>query len=145
MFKKNKIALLIFLLLITVGSFFYIKINKPQFKDLKTVETKLNYNANDLVLNFIANEKSLQEQLSGKVIEVEGIVKEVTFLNNRNTVILQTSHKTSGVICDFEPKQINGFNKIVVGSKVKIKGIYKGFLKDVVLLNCYLNSNQPNE
>jgi len=94
-----------------------------------------------LVANFKEDEQKADKFYTGKVIEITGIVKEVSFLNNRNTLILQGEDKDSGVICDMNSNQIDAILKINEGQKITIKGVYKGFLKDVVMLNCILITN----
>ncbi|KGL64152.1 conserved hypothetical protein, tRNA-anti-like family [Polaribacter sp. Hel1_85] len=96
-------------------------------------------NSNDLIDSYILSEEKTDKLYSGKIIEVTGFVKEVTFLNNRNTVILYSQNKTSGIICDIHPSQIEKVKNLKEHQKIIVKGICKGFLKDVVLLNCYID------
>ena len=92
----------------------------------------------------MTDEKQADEIYTGKVIEITGTVKEVSFLNNRNTLILQGKDKNSGVICDMNANQIDAIHKISLGDKITAKGICKGFLKDVVMLNCIIITNKHN-
>ena len=133
----HKILLVAIGLCVSIGLYMWLQLVKPQHINIKKVTTDLSLNSNELVSLFLENENEANNQFSGKIIEVEGKVKEVTFLNNRNTVILRTSNDTFGIICDFEPSKISEIEKLSINQSVKIKGICKGFLKDVVLLNCY--------
>ena len=138
--KKNNIFYIIIVILLLINGYYYVlPIFKESNKNLENVAFEIALNSNELVNQFIYNEERANEIYTGKIIEVEGFVKEVTFLNNRNTVILYSKNKTSGVICDINKSQIKLVKKLKEHQKVKVKGICKGFLKDVVLLNCFLD------
>lgn len=141
--KKKKTFLYVFvIILILINVYFYIL---PYFKNtnknLELVASEASIKSNDLINSYILNEEKTNKLYTGKIIEVSGFVKEVTFLNNRNTVILYSKNKTSGVICDIHPSQIEKIKKIKKHQKIVVKGICKGFLKDVILLNCYIDLN----
>lgn len=138
--KKNNILYIFIALLLLVNGYYYVV---PYFtnsnKNLELVAYEASINSNDLIDSYLISEAETNELYSGKIIEVSGFVKEVTFLNNRNTVILYSQHKTSGVICDIHPSQIEKVKNLKEHQKIVVKGICKGFLKDVVLLNCYID------
>lgn len=138
--KKNNILYILITLLLLVNGYYYVI---PYFtnsnKNLELVAYEASINSNDLIDSYLISEAETNELYSGKIIEVSGFVKEVTFLNNRNTVILYSQHKTSGVICDIHPSQIEKVKNLKEHQKIVVKGICKGFLKDVVLLNCYID------
>jgi hypothetical protein len=92
----------------------------------------------------MVDEKVTNKKFEGKIIEVEGKIKEISFLNNTNSVIL-FGVDNSGVICDFNKNQTEEIKKLTKNQTVKIKGIYKGYLKDVILLNCLLMKDKTNE
>jgi len=81
---------------------------------------------------------------AGKIIEVTGFIKEISFINNRNTIILNSSTETFGVICDLNKNQEDKIKQLKEDQKIRVKGICKGFLKDVILLNCSIDLT-PNE
>lgn len=137
---KNKLFLIIVIFLLLVNGYFYvIPYFKSTHKNLELVASDVSINSNDLINLYVESETETNKLYSGKIIEVKGTVKEVTFLNNRNTVILYGNHKTSGIICDIHESQIEKIKKLKKHQKVVVKGICKGFLKDVVLLNCYID------
>ena len=141
--KKKKIYLYVFIsALILINAYYYIlPYFKNTTKNLELVASEASIKSNDLINSYILNEEKTDKLYAGKIIEVSGFVKEVTFLNNRNTVILYSKNKTSGVICDIHPSQIEKIKKLKEHQKIVVKGICKGFLKDVILLNCYLDLN----
>ena len=140
MFKKNKGLFIIVAGLLLVNGYYYIvPYFKESHKNLELIASDAALHSDDLINSYIVNEEKTNALYSGKIIEVTGFVKEVTFLNNRNTVILYSKNKTSGIICDVHPSQIEKVKTLKEHQKIVVKGICKGFLKDVVLLNCYID------
>ncbi|MEE9407957.1 MAG: hypothetical protein V3V28_07775 [Polaribacter sp.] len=137
--KKNTPFYILVIALLFINGYYYML---PYFtnsnQNLEKVNSEISLNSEELVANFISNEDDANELYAGKIIEVVGFVKEVTFLNNRNTVILYSKNKTSGIICDVHSSQLQKVKKLETNQKIKVKGICKGFLKDVVLLNCHI-------
>ena len=78
------------------------------------------------------------------VVLVEGSIKEINYLNNRKTIILRgEENRNSSIICDMQEDQAKLLDSLKTGQVISIKGILKGSLKDVILLNCKI-SNQAN-
>ncbi len=141
--RKNKILLLL-LAFLSIVSFIYYKVSNPYKIDIETIATEKMVSANELVASFNTNEKLANTTFKGKIIEVNGIVKEITFLNNRNTVLLHGNIPSSSVLCDMQQDQLKAVKRLTIGEQVKLKGICKGFLKDAILLNCML-INKPTD
>lgn len=144
--SKNKIIItltILILAIVTVAVFVM-----PYFKDtntnIKNVTSEANLDSKDLVNAYLVNEKESNTTYTGKVIEISGKVKSVSFLNNRSTVILYGLQENYGVICDVHPSQVPKLKLLKINQKIMVKGICKGFLKDVILLNCYIET-QINE
>jgi len=140
--NRNKaIVTAILLLLITVIVYYFAV---PFFGDsdmnLENLKPDANLNSKDLVYSYSLNELQSNSSFNGKIIKVTGKVKEVSSLNKRNTVILFGKTKQSGIICDIHPSQVDKLKSIKINQEITIKGICKGFLKDVILLNCYIDT-----
>ena len=130
-----------------IAIFIYDNINPFQSsseKDLENELPELVLNSEDLAIAYKNNEEKSDSLYAGKIIEVTGIIKEITFLNNRNTIILNSNTETFGVICDINPNQKEKINQLKQHQKIQVKGICKGFLKDVIMLNCTIDI-LPNE
>jgi len=142
---KKKIFITLFALL-ALGSTYYflVKINEAPNQNSITAETEIRILSKDLLASFISNETLANETFVEKTIEVEGIVKEVTFFNNRYTVLLQGGEEYMCIMCDMKENQIEQIKTLTKGDTVVLKGICKGFLMDAILLNCVL-LNQTNE
>lgn len=73
------------------------------------------------------------------VILVEGIVKDINCLNDRYTIILRgKANVNTLVICDIQKNQKELFKSQELGKTIRVKGILKGCLKDIILLNCII-------
>ncbi len=142
---KNKIVLLLSILLLVAGLYMYYGIYNRSYKNIETISAEVKISSTELVSSFMMNEKFANSIYRGKIIEVDGVLKEVTFLNNRNTVLLYSDNKYSSVLCDMQANQIEEVKKLKKGQKVKIKGVCKGFLKDAILLHCMLTNTQIDE
>ena len=142
---KNKFFLLIILLLIIINGYYYIpKLFYSSKKNLENEVAELMLDSNDLIKSYALNEEKSNQLYAEKIIEVTGFIKEITFLNERNTVILNSENETFGVICDIHPNQEEKIKQLKEHQKIRLKGICKGFLKDVILLNCTIEI-LPNE
>ncbi|WP_299061699.1 hypothetical protein [uncultured Polaribacter sp.] len=140
MHKKTTFSVfLIVLLLVLSGYLFIVPYFKKTNKNLQLIKSEASINSKELIDAYLLDEENTNTLYAGKIIEVTGFVKEVTFLNNRNTVLLYSKNKTSGIICDVHPNQIEKIKKLKKHQKIVVKGICKGFLKDVILLNCYID------
>ena len=137
---RNKYFLILVITSIIVGGYYLVNplINSTE-KDLQNEVAALVLNSDFLVSAYENNETKSNILYGGKIIEVTGFVKEITHLNDRNTIILNSSSETFGVICDINPNQKEKIDKLKQHQKIKIKGICKGFLKDVILLNCSID------
>jgi len=60
-----------------------------------------------------------------KAIEVNGVLKKVTYQNNRYSLLLEGTN--------------------TIGEKIIVKGVFKGVLKDAILLNCILIGKETHE
>ncbi len=122
---------------------FFIKACSNQ-NNIKEVAPKFAISSNDLLLEFIANENKANQKYVNEVIEVYGSIKEITSLNNRKTIILNTA-SNSGVICDINNSEQEILNDLKKNQFIHIKGICKGYLKDVILLNCFIDIKNTDE
>jgi ABC-type lipoprotein release transport system permease subunit len=144
--KNKKITFLsiIILLLLINGYYYILPMFKSSEKNLQNDIAELTVSSKDLISAYTINEEKSDRLYAGKIIEVSGFIKEISFLNNRNTIILNSNTETFGVICDVNPNQEEKIKLLKKHQKIRVKGICKGFLKDVILLNCSIDLI-PNE
>lgn len=119
-------------------------INKPH-PNIHSATTVTITRADFLTELYLENEETANHNFKEKVIEVTGVVKQINFLNQRKNIILKGTNNNTSVLCDLESEPKNNLSKLKVGQQIKIKGMCKGFLKDVILLNCMLVNTQNNE
>ena len=73
-----------------------------------------------------------------KAIEVDGVLKEIMFKNDVYTLYLTDGQNSTYILCELQHDQIEKIPNLLVGETIKVKGILKGHLMDVILLNCII-------
>jgi len=137
--SKRKIVIIISILLLGGTGFFYFSYyNKPNTIEIRNVKTEHSVTSESIVASFTSDETLANTIYLEKTVEVEGVIKDITFLNNRYTIILQGENEFSCLLCDMLPHEINAVKKLRQGQTVKLKGVCKGYLMDVIMLNCAL-------
>ena len=87
-----------------------------------------------------------EDNLIENVVLVEGVIQDINNLNNRSTIILKGKKDTDRlVICDMQKNQKLTTNSLNLGDEISVKGILKGTLNDVILLNCIIPQPKTNE
>lgn len=72
-----------------------------------------------------------------QLVEIEGRIKEINTRNSRQTILLKgTLDQSPYIICDMQKGQEKELELLKENDTIKVKGIFKGFLKDAVFLNC---------
>jgi len=137
----NKRAKLLFIsALILLGSIGYLCFyfyTKPA-SQIVTSDADIQVTSENMVSSFAADEGEANAIYLERTVEVEGVVKEITFKNERYTIFLQGQNDFSSVICDIHPSRIEGIKELKQGERVILKGVCKGYLMDVIMLNCVL-------
>lgn len=138
--KKKKVGSILTIIgVITLVSFWALHyIDKSPDKITADTHVEVKISSTDLLASFIEDESKANSDFVERVIEVKGVVKEVTFLNNRYTVLLQGQGEYACLICDMDKDEINQINEVGIGDTITLKGVCKGFLMDAILLNCVL-------
>lgn len=110
--------------------------NKPH-KDIKKITADFKIEANQLLAEFEENESAANTKYLDKLIEVKGIVREVSSNDEGNiSVILESENPLSGVICQLDNLATHENKSFEPGEKVAFKGLCTGMLMDVVLVRC---------
>ncbi len=140
--RSTYIGILIVLLILSGGIGYAYRIWNQDYPDIVKEKTKLSIDAQTLLEVYTRDETMANERYREKVIEVVGQVRELTFLNNRNTIILEGISTDNSILCDMQEGQYESIKKLLPGEQVRIKGICKGYLKDIILLQCILIKTQ---
>ncbi len=126
----------IILLVFIGGAFGFYMYNKPH-KNISKAKTDLELSAIQLFADFENNEADANTKYLDKVMEVEGVVKEITKDENGLTSItLDAGGEMFGVICQMDNLAKHKRTDFKEGETVKFKGICTGVLMDVVLVRC---------
>jgi len=133
--KKYYYRYLIVTLLFVVITFYIIEFNKPSFTNTVNKQTITQISTNDLIFEY--KSQSLNKFIE-KVIEIDGVLKEIKFQNNVHTLYLTDENNTAYILCELQQDQFKKTKNLSIGKKVRIKGVLKGHLKDIILLNCVI-------
>lgn len=135
-FKKYFTSIGFILLLAASCVFLYFNYYNSTI-DISSSKAVITSKTDTLVKDFIKNENLANSKYVNKIIEIEGVLKEVSLKNNVHTLLLKSSYKNTYIICELTHQP--PLKKIPqVNQNIKIKGICKGFLNDVIFLNCIL-------
>ncbi|MGY5352499.1 OB-fold protein [Wenyingzhuangia sp. IMCC45533] len=123
-------------LILLMSLYFIFSVNKVYRVDTRNLKTDSILKATDLTYSFIDNEIIANKKFKSKILEIEGTIKEISFKNNRHTIIIYGTANDNHVICDMKNNSNQSISSIDIHKSIKIKGLCKGFLKDVIVLNC---------
>ncbi len=129
---KSKLSYIIVIAMIVfsfLGLRYYLfsyEPDKPTFDELTSQELLGKY-----------SNKSLNNLIE-KSIVVEGTLKDIKLSNKIYTLYLSDNNQKTYILCQLKKEEIEKVPKLELEQKIKIKGILKGHLKDVILLNCII-------
>lgn len=96
----------------------------------------------DLVEAFSNDEVKANGLYAGKVIEVEGALKEMILNDSTLILLMGDSTQMTGVSCYLQKDQKDKYTNLTRGETVKVKGICNGMLLDVVVDKAILLSEE---
>jgi len=120
---------LVFLLIIGLYMFPNPPNNTHQLKTFKQLSS------NTLIDEY---ESQGYENFIEKALEIHGVLKKIHFKNNVYTLYLSHESSESFVLCELQADQNIKVSHLVIGEKLIVKGILKGKLLDIILLNCII-------
>lgn len=136
--------LLIAVVIVAIVFWGYISFQKPARTNISEVHSSSQVRAGEIIGLFQRNESAANTSYINKVIVVQGTIKEISFLNQRKTVILESEKfKNNFIICEMSPLSKDRIPELTIGDTISLKGICKGYLLDVILLNCIPTDEKP--
>lgn len=135
---KKSIVIILFLLVLAAVAVYFYTFQKPA-RTAASEDPVFTVSVNELTSEFEKDENAANTKYLNKVIKVHGTVANVAESENDVSVTLKEPNSVAGVTCSFEKKSIDK-SQIKPGQKVYIKGICSGFLMDVVLNKCALDT-----
>jgi hypothetical protein len=128
------IALVIFISGVIVAVTMY---NKPH-RNIQKSRTDYTINASDLLKAFETNNAGAQSTYFSKIVMVTGEIKTITRTETNISVIIAGESDFFGVNCSFNPAENQKIDKLKEGQKIQVKGECKGYIDDVIMVDCYL-------
>ncbi len=93
--------------------------------------------ADSLYAAFVTDEASADKKFMNKVLEVKGVVQEITVSGNKAVVFLNTDAPGS-INCLMATDSATVFNTLKKNGETIIKGKCSGFLMDVNIVDCVI-------
>lgn len=129
----KKIAIATLVILVIGGAVAFYQFNRG-VESLETVKPSFSYTADELFDYFEMDEVQAMAKLKGQVVEVSGIVSEVSHKEGATVVVLEALNADfGGVNCSFRGLR----EDIQASDRITVKGQCEGYLMDVIMTNCY--------
>ena len=123
--------------ILVFGLYMVWHISRPDTENLLQRESQLHINAIDLIALLEDNQIDSTILYSNNIVEITGTIKEINNRNNRTTIILNGGKKEHpSIICDMLLNQEEQIKNFSINDTIVLRGMYKGFLKDAIFLNC---------
>ncbi len=128
---RRKIYLALLILILTAGTYTVFQYHRIAKQKVEHVDI------GEMIAMFQENEPLANATYAEKMIAVEGVIEEISFLNNRHTILLKGDTFTQHfILCDMATTGLKTTKKLQKGDTIQLKGVCKGYLLDVILLNC---------
>ncbi|MBN1926631.1 MAG: hypothetical protein JW798_12425 [Prolixibacteraceae bacterium] len=136
-FLKILVIIVVVLALIVAGAWYYL-MHMPE-KNLANQTPDYIIAATDLALEYEGAPEVSDKKYIDRVVEVTGIVAEISKDQNDQTVIiLQSPESFTGILCTLAEKEEKAARDIAAGDNITLKGICTGMLFEVVLNRCVI-------
>jgi len=133
--KRHKIIVVCSLVFISL-LLLYNYVNRG-IEDTTKIQAEETFTTNELLSKFETKQQKLKGFIE-KAIEIEGEIKEITFQDGKYSLILKGDSDINYILCEMQSNQNNDVVKLQEGQDIKLKGILKGFLMDVIILHCVI-------
>ena len=118
---------------ILITSVISILIYYKPHRSVKREEAAFKLSVSELVDAFSNNEPKANSLYLGKILEVEGTLKEMILNDSTLILLMGDSTQMTGVSCYLLKDQKDKYTLLKRGDPVIVKGICNGMLLDVVL------------
>jgi hypothetical protein len=114
-----------------------ILFNKPH-RNIQKAKADFTLNATELLHAFESNSDKANSAYFGKVILVTGEISSIAPSGETRSLILASENDFFGINCSFNVEENTKIDKLKTGNIIQVKGECKGYIDDVILVNCYL-------
>ncbi len=118
-----------------VAMVIYIATCNLHFSNTEKLTTYKHMSTEKLIKKY---DNAALDHLIEKAIEVKGTLKEVHSKNNIYTLYISDGSNKTYILCEMQKDQIHKIPHLKIGDKILVKGILKGHLLDIILLNCII-------
>ena len=126
---------------ILVTSVIFIMVYYKPHRSVKREEAAYRLTVKQLVDSFSNDETRANNLYAGRVVEVEGRLKEMILNDSTLILLMGDSAQTTGVSCYLNRDQKQKYTSLRRGENVRVKGICNGMLLDIVMDKCILVSD----
>jgi len=133
--KKFK-YILAFLGVLAVMLFFVLKQMNKEHVDVKKTAPNMIIAVDEILSDYQNDEEKANSRFTDKIIQLKGVISKISTQNDNATVTLMSPNFDATVICSFQSEESLSVLKYKEGGEISLKGICKGYLLDVVLVNC---------
>ena len=131
--KKSWVILMVVLILLTGIVYVYREFNRGN-KVLSEVKPSIKISANDISVSFAQSDSLANLKFLGKVIEIEGIIKNIEMPDsNISVIVVSGNNEMSSIRCTMDSSFRNTSNPIEIGTLATLKGICTGYNADDLL------------
>lgn len=136
--KTLYISGIIILIGVLAGLFIFIKqYNKPHIDVLSSGPDHV-MTAENMIKEYVEDEKKANSKYLDRIVQVEGVVKEISTANGNSVITLQPENLTESIICNMRPTENKKVFGLQNGQKISIRGVCTGFLLDVILVRAVI-------
>ncbi len=134
----KKRMLLFALLLAAVGGAVGLYFYNQKMPSMASQKAEMTLSAAALYEAFEADEAAANARYLGKIVAVEGQVREVSTLPDGTIKVVLDTGKDFGVLCEFDPNTKHQRTSFEPGERLTLKGECAGLNFDVLLARCAL-------
>jgi hypothetical protein len=134
----KKILLAVLVIALLGGGYAWYLYNKP-VADTGDLDAALTVTADQLFSDFESNETDANKKYLGKIIRVNGTVKDVSIGDGGElNLVMNSGNDMFGVNCGLSKGQETAYKDYQVGDSISIKGECTGLSLDVVMTRCVI-------
>ena len=132
-FSKSRIFISVILFSVTLIMVIFIHYENKN--DIRNLGTEANLTSQELLIQSKNGNHNNLRIYVDKVIEVEGVLQKITRKDNVYTLFINDGNSDRYILCEMQKKENAKIKNLETNDTIVIKGILKGALLDVILLN----------
>jgi len=142
----KKILIGVGVLVVIGGAIIFYMFNQPH-RDVQAQSADYSFEASAIVNEYLAdskkaNEKYLDSEGESKILEITGIVADISKdYNDQTVILLKGASDKAGVSCTFSKENEAGTTNVKVGQTITVKGVIRSGASYDEDLEMYENVN----